>query len=156
MDLQKEEIYPMVKIRGKIKVLACHIVTFWNSVKHHRWRMLLEKKFVFCLQLGEGIVVDIITENRNRVTVDFIARDWIDWAVLNNQTKYLKVMGISTSCLDSRLSSERKCQTLLGQHFRARVAILDQYQPAAFITTEQTTTRDSCTFIQKKSRGKNI
>ena len=28
LNLKKEEIYPMVKMRGKIKVLACYIVTF--------------------------------------------------------------------------------------------------------------------------------
>lgn len=43
---------------------------------------------------------------------------------------------------------------LLGQHFRAAVAILDQYQPAAFITTEQTTAPDSWTLFQKKFRSK--
>lgn len=28
LNLPKEEIYPMVKMRGKVKVLACYIVTF--------------------------------------------------------------------------------------------------------------------------------
>lgn len=39
------------------------------------------------------------------VTADFIARDWIAWAKLSHQTKYLEAMQISTSCLHGSLSS---------------------------------------------------